>query len=54
MASSETANLDTILGKLVVEQGLATSEEVSACRKLVRDKQVKAKEGGDKASASLV
>lgn len=41
MAEQSTTNLDTLVGRLVVEMGLATSDEVEQCRKLQRDQSGK-------------
>jgi serine/threonine-protein kinase len=48
--SEPKVNLDTVVGRLVVEQGLATDEEVEQCRRAV--KQVS--EGSDPKQRSLV
>jgi len=37
MAEMTKANIDTVLGRLAIEQGLATTEEVDECLKLSRD-----------------
>jgi len=51
MAQAEPkVNLDTVVGRLVVEQGLATDEEVEQCRRAIK----RASEGSDPKQRSLV
>ncbi|MCC5830369.1 MAG: serine/threonine protein kinase [Phycisphaeraceae bacterium] len=50
-SSSVQANLDTILGRLVVEQGLADGDEVAECLKLVAE--TRKSSGEDESQRSL-
>ena len=49
MAEATTTSQDTLLGKIVVENGLATSDEVARCRKILQ----KAGAGADSEAREL-
>ena len=51
--TKDGTNIDTLIGRLVIDQGLATPEEVKHCLTLTRTEESSGEKGGDNLSNSL-